>query len=107
MKQTVRLNTFETNSSSTHSCIICTAEEYDALRNGLMYVYKYGNDIYSKEQLENDWKADNTDLEFEDWLDENDYVSLDDWGQDYEWDDTNREINGQKIYALCYYGQDY
>ena len=43
----------------------------------------------------------------EDWLDENDYVSLDDWGRDYEWDDTSREINGQKVYALCYYGHDY
>ena len=107
MKQTVRLNTFETNSSSTHSCIICTAEEYDALKNGLMYVNKYGNDIYSKEEVESEYRADNTDLDFEDWLDENEYTTFENWGSDYEFDDTYREINGQKVYAICYYGQDY
>lgn len=107
MKQTVRLNTFETNSSSTHSCIICTAEEYDALRNGLMYVEKYGTTLYSKEEVENEYKADNTDLDFEDWLDENEYTTFENWGGDHEFDDTHRTIDGKEIYALCYYGYDY
>lgn len=32
MKQVVRIGTFETNSSSTHSLIICSEEEYSKLQ---------------------------------------------------------------------------
>lgn len=111
MKQTIRINSFETNSSSTHSCIICTAEELDALNNGLMYISKYSDDIETKENLEKEWaiewEKNATDLEFDTWLEENDWIKFDQWGEDYEGGSNCREINGQKIYAICYYGYDY
>ena len=32
--KTIRLGTFETNSSSTHSMVICSEEEYEKWANG-------------------------------------------------------------------------
>ena len=40
MKQTIRFKTFETNSSSYHSCCILTDEEYKEIFNfALHFVY--------------------------------------------------------------------
>lgn len=39
MKITVRYGTFETNSSSTHSLVICTAEEYEMFRSGKLFPF--------------------------------------------------------------------
>ena len=50
MKQTIRINTFETNSSSEHSCIICSDEEYNKLINGDLWI-GYGGELKSTEEL--------------------------------------------------------
>lgn len=38
MKRTIRFGMFETNSSSTHTLVVCTKEEYDAWRKGKHYL---------------------------------------------------------------------
>lgn len=40
MKMTVRRGTFETNSSSTHSCVIMTKEDYDWWKGGGVFLIK-------------------------------------------------------------------
>ena len=115
MKQIIRRNTFETNSSSTHSLIICTDEEYDALNNGLLYIAKYGNidEFYTKEELEEKyekdikWKSQANYDSFEQWCYDNDYCTLDNWYDDLEYDETSYITkSGDKINIICKFGFD-
>ena len=39
----IRQNTFETNSSSTHSLVICTRKQFEDLKKNKLYIYE--NDI--------------------------------------------------------------
>lgn len=49
--KTIRANTFETNSSSTHSMVILTEEQDNQLRNGELYLTnKYDETIITKEE---------------------------------------------------------
>jgi len=46
----VRYRTFETNSSSTHSLVICTEEEYEKFKNGEM-LFDY-NKLINRDSIE-------------------------------------------------------
>ena len=51
--KTIRHNTFETNSSSTHSLLILTEEENDKINNGELFIEsKYGETIITKEEAD-------------------------------------------------------
>ncbi len=53
MKQ-VRYGIFETNSSSTHSLVICTAEEYNKFKNGELVLDRWGSgEIVGKDKVKN------------------------------------------------------
>ena len=58
MKQVIRCNAFETNSSSTHTLVICTQEEYDAWERGetLFNRWCYGDNQFvpNTEEYRND-----------------------------------------------------
>ena len=45
-----RYGVFETNSSSTHSMIICTKAQYDKLAAGELYIDAYGTKLYTREE---------------------------------------------------------
>lgn len=50
----IRLHTFETNSSSTHSLVMCSDDEYKAWENGELYLCVYDwfcKDIKEKYQI--------------------------------------------------------
>lgn len=50
MKRQIRAGVFETNSSSTHSLVICSKEEYEKLQKGELFIdYYYDKLISSKE----------------------------------------------------------
>ena len=49
MKRTIRLCTFETNSSSVHTLQILTKDDYDKWKNG-GYLDEWNNEVYSKEE---------------------------------------------------------
>ena len=52
MKQTVRFKTFETNSSSYHSCCILTDAEYQEYQKGNVFISKYNDhELVSKEEV--------------------------------------------------------
>lgn len=50
----IRQGTFETNSSSTHSIVICNQEEYDKLQNNELFVKYYSGEIVKRERVVDD-----------------------------------------------------
>ena len=56
MKQIIRMGTFETNSSSTHSLTMCTEDEYERWKKGELLYHKWNEElveppVYTKEEL--------------------------------------------------------
>lgn len=51
-KRQTRSNVFETNSSSTHSLIICSNEEYELLDRCKLYIDENNNLITEEEKME-------------------------------------------------------
>ena len=124
--KTIRANTFETNSSSTHSMIILTEEEYNKLESGELYLddnevitKEEAKNIFLKHMNEDKYEYDN-DLSFEEniknYLDEFEYYSgeypqsLENWKEEDELEsDTNIYISpsGDKLRIICKYGTNY
>lgn len=50
----IRQGTFETNSSSTHSIVICNQEEHDKLQKNELFVKYYSGEIVKREQVVDD-----------------------------------------------------
>ena len=119
--KTIRLGTFETNSSSTHSIAICTKEQYKKWRAGEFYLNDCGSyydkdnilegkEFITKDEAINFLKHYNyiNDEEVEDldyMLREYDIHSYDSWGEDYE--HTSHSFttpSGDEMVAECYYG---
>lgn len=50
MKIKIRQGVFETNSSSTHSLVICTADEYAAFKNGDLMLDAYSEKLIPLDQ---------------------------------------------------------
>ena len=126
--KTIRANTFETNSSSTHSLIILTEEEEQKLDSGELYLStKYNSDLITKEEAYKIFlkamESDNYIQDPEYSLEENikDYLencddryelpcSLDDWtDESYLAIDSNKYTSpsGDKLKIICKYGNDY
>ena len=124
--KTIRANTFETNSSSTHSMIILTEEEYDKLESGELYLNddevitkEEAKNIFLKHMNEDKYMYDD-DLSFEEniknYLDEFEYYpseypqSLETWKEEDELEsDINEYISpsGDKLKIICKYGTNY
>ena len=125
--KTIRANTFETNSSSTHSMIILTEEEYNKLESGELYLddddkvitKEEAKNIFLKHMNEDKYMYDD-DLSFEEniknYLDEFEYYpceypqSLKTWKEGDELEsDTNIYISpsGDKLKIICKYGANY
>lgn len=51
MKIIYRFNSFETNSSSTHSLILCSLEDYEKLKNEEIYL-DYSGSLYYPDEIE-------------------------------------------------------
>ena len=126
--KTIRANTFETNSSSTHSMIILTEEENEKLNSGELYLNNtYDATIITKEEAYKIFlevmESDNYMQDSEYSLEENikDYLencddryelpcSLDNWTyEDYLATDINHYTSpsGDKLVIICKYGNDY
>ena len=61
MKVKIRYGSFETNSSSTHSLIICSDEEFEKFKNGELYMDSYSGKLLSEDQIiesEKKWHKD-------------------------------------------------
>ena len=124
--KTIRANTFETNSSSTHSMIILTEEEYNKLESRELYLddgkvitKEEAKNIFLKYMNEDKYEYDDN-LSFEEniknYLDEFEYYpseypqSLETWKEEDELEsDTNIYISpsGDKLRIICKYGTNY
>lgn len=51
MKTIVRKGVFETNSSSTHTMIMCTGEEYQKFEDGEMLIYWMDEELFSYDDI--------------------------------------------------------
>lgn len=126
--KTIRYNTFETNSSSTHSMLILTEEEEQKLNSGEFYLTsRWDNNIILKEKrneiiieamtldsfiINSDLSIDeNIENYLEDCDDRSDLpMSLDEYLDrcDLETDSTNYvSPSGDKLKIICQYGYNY
>ena len=126
--KTVRLGTFETNSSSTHSITMCMESDYEKWKNGEMYWHRWNDELVSKEEVEkemaklrDEFIADNPDFDEnnEEWKEKlEQYINEDKMYYTYEefndydyieyetFVDSLKTPNGETVVAFGYYGQD-
>lgn len=115
MKQKIRNNVFETNSSSVHSLTILPKDQFDKFQKGEIYMDYYGDEnFYTKEQIENfddyvefEYDADEFDCKFEAYIYEKDLKNYENYGMDYEtFQQYYKSKSGDEIVAFGYFGHD-
>lgn len=93
----IRRNTFETNSSSTHSLTMCTKDDYEKWKNGELVFARWSEELISSE---NKYLEDNEDKDYFTYDEFFDY-----YGEYYETFSDNYETpNGEEVIAFGYYG---
>ena len=129
MKRQIRKGIFETNSSSTHSLVMCLKSDFDRWKNGEVLLFMGGNwsypddntpqknHFYTKEQAiefeksskhppseDMDWNSE----EAEEYLGENEWYTYENDNDEYlEWfDDTYTTPSGEEVVAFGWYGYD-
>ena len=76
MKMTIRKGIFETNSSMTHSLVICTKEEMDKWENGeLLYDNYRTGKLFSKDETKEMINAPGSRYDEEDFWTYEDFIS--------------------------------
>lgn len=120
----IRKNTFETNSSSTHSMVICTKDEWDKWAAGELYASRWYDGFKTKDEVMEEYRK-----EYSDYFDEegnfipnDEYETFEDFQSDYstEWYDMDGWVgelesdeneyttsSGEVIKVICRYGYDY
>lgn len=102
----IRLGTFETNSSSTHSLVIGTPEQIEKWENGELFINyydDYATVFKTKEELD---QMEETEKSFyrEDWK------NGEEWDEATEYLDHDSQIittpGGEILSIVCAYGRD-
>lgn len=133
MRQTIRQNTFETNSSSTHNMVVIPESKMKAWENNELYYARYvwgkevkefveknnGRLLYTKQELIDSGIFDDMpkredfedEGEFEDaveeYFDDSDFVTADKWSRDLEEDEhIYTAESGEKLHIICQYGYE-
>lgn len=120
---TIRRNTFETNSSSTHSMVICSEEEYKKWAKGELYASRWESGFKTKEEVIEearkeyyekfdsegnfipDGEYENVDEFLNDWHTE--WYDLNSWAGDLEYDENSyTSPSGDELVIVCRYGYD-
>jgi len=137
MKQTIRLNTFETNSSSVHSLTILSKEDFDKFKSGEYFLKdncETAGQLITKEEackeLFNEKSREEYEKEYKEWaglddsdeIDEQDFLAYVEGEQyietvsykhliedcDYEtYEHSYTTKNGDEIVVFGYYGEEY
>lgn len=129
MKRQIRKGVFETNSSSTHSLVMCLKSDFDRWNNGEVLLFTGSgwcypddnapqkNHFYTKEQAiefeksskyppadDMDWDSE----EAEEYLRDNEWYTCENYNDEYlEWfDDTYTTPSGEEVVAFGLYGWD-
>ena len=121
--KTIRLGTFETNSSSTHSMVICSEEEYKKWAAGELYASRWYDGFKTKEEVieearkeyyekfdsEGNFIPDDEYETVEEFLNDwhTEWYDLDNWAGDLECDENSyTSPSGDEIKIVCRYGYD-
>lgn len=123
--RTIRLGTFETNSSSTHSMVICSEEEYKKWANGELLASRWMDGFKTREEVMEEFKKEHSEYfdsegnfistdeyeSLEELMDDYSYdvewYDLDGWAGDLECDENSyTSPSGDKIRIICRYGYD-
>ena len=128
MIQNIRLNTFETNSSSIHAMVICEGNEQNKLweegklytnytgklktKDDLLKQFEKEKDEYIKEYREDEGYSESDEIDdedlFESWLTYTDYKNIDTWYEELEQDTTVYTTkSGDEVIIHCAYGHEY
>ena len=112
----IRKNVFETNSSSTHSLVFCSDDEYKKIKSGRLYIGLYDDKLYTEEEFDKIIKetAEECGVSVEDVTDDPCVyeipVTLDEWidlSYNLEYSEyTYTTESGEEVHALCKYGYD-
>ena len=114
--RTVRKGVFETNSSSTHSVTIMSAEDYKRWQKEMLYYDEYKDVLLTKEELYNSVREEfpeyQNDKDVEDFI----YDNRSEYAQTYKqfFNDHSLEVDvtdhttksGDEIVIICKYGYD-
>ena len=121
---TIRKGTFETNSSSTHSMVICSQDEYDKWDKGELLASRWKDGFKTKDELikelvkeypeyfdENGNFISNDEYEtLEDFFyayNDDCWYNLEDWVGDLESaEDSYTTSNGDVVRVVCRYGYE-
>lgn len=123
-KRIIRQNTFETNSSSTHSLTICTAKQWEEFKTTDKYLADWDGELFlvdelievmKKEAIEHpNWYEDidlNNRESCIEYLTEDDYFTYETWGSYDKWSDWAEAYeeefttpSGDKMVAFGAYG---
>lgn len=107
MKQ-IRIGTFETNSSSTHTLVIVSKEQFENWKKGLLFLDD--KKLKTKEEIEKDHSesiAKYHDGDIEDLMSEERMTYDDFFDRDMEtFEQTHKTPSGDEIVAFGYYGYD-
>ena len=97
MKTQIRIGTFETNSSSTHSLIMCSEREFELFKHGELVLDAWEDVLIPKEAV--------TDEDLED--DSDHYKTYDNYDENYEsFSGKYTTEKGDKVVAFGWYGYD-
>ena len=92
----IRQNIFETNSSSIHTLVICTEEEFKKFNNDELCLNYWTDKLVPFSEMDNSGKFMTSEEFYED-------TDMDHYLEHYE---EHREINGTKIVVFGRYGYD-
>lgn len=132
MKQIIRANTFETNSSTTHNMVIVPDEQYNDWTNNNLYLLKYDWSIrdfkdefsegnlytldyiksskwFNSEKVQEELKnwSDYSEDSINEFLQDNYFVTCDSLDEHLERDEHEYKTkSGEKLHIICSYGYD-
>lgn len=121
----IRLGIFETNSSSTHTMVIMSEEDFNKWRTGEILKYKWDNTFVSKEEADEiinklkkdyakEYNVNIEDIECYELNEDSRYdeklpLTYDDFN---DWQNLESEINyyttksGEKLIIVCWFGYE-
>lgn len=106
MKKQIRIGVFETNSSSTHSLVICSKEQFDKWKNGeLVYIRDFYPISKDERPKSNFVSVEDIELFKDKGVDDYEICSFDEWGEDYEQNTYEyTSESGDELIVRAYYG---
>lgn len=100
MKKTTRIGVFETNSSSTHSLVMCSKEQFELWKKGKLGFNCATWTLCNKDEFEK-YRAEH------EYVGDSDFVSYEEYGSDLEWfEEEHTTPGGETVVAFGCFGWD-